>query len=116
MSFQSIILIMAVVILLILLIIIGISISLSQNKIPWPPVVGDCPDYWLDKGANGSMCVVNKNRDNIGNATSPMDFNIPTFKGSQGACAKYNWANTNGVSWDGITYGVPNPCINSLSL
>jgi hypothetical protein len=33
-----------------------------------------------------------------------------TFTGSTGACNKRNWSTFNGISWDGITYGVNNPC------
>ena len=113
-SFQTITLIIAIVILLILLIVIGINIGTAQSKMPWPPVVGDCPDYWLDIGVNGSQCVVNINQDNKGKATSPMDFSGSTYQGSGAACAKYTWANTNNVSWDGITYGVTNPCAKLL--
>lgn len=110
-SIQSIIMTSAVVILLIILITIGINISMAQNKQAWPPVTGKCPDYWLDLGKDGSQCVVNTRNDNAGAATSPMNFNTSTFMGSTGNCAKYNWATSNNVSWDGITYGVPNPCI-----
>ena len=108
---QSIILTLAIVILLIILIVIGININMSQNKQTWPPVTGDCPDYWLDRGAGGSKCEVNAKKDNIGLATSPMDFSLPIYSGSNCDCIKYTLANNNKVSWDGITYGVPNPCI-----
>jgi hypothetical protein len=110
-SVQSIILTLAIVILLIILIVIGINISISQNKQTWPPVTGDCPDYWLDRGKGGSQCVVNAKKNNLGLARSPMDFSLPIYSGSNGPCVKYTWANKNKVSWDGITYGVPNPCI-----
>ena len=33
-----------------------------------------------------------------------------TFTGTNGACHKRDWATANGISWDGITYGVNNPC------
>jgi hypothetical protein len=33
-----------------------------------------------------------------------------TFTGTNGACNKRNWATFNDISWDGITYGVSNPC------
>ena len=33
-----------------------------------------------------------------------------TFTGTNGACHKRDWATANGISWDGITYGVSNPC------
>jgi hypothetical protein len=39
-----------------------------------------------------------------------MNFNTSAFTGSQGACNKYNWATKCNVTWDGITYGVSNPC------
>ena len=58
-TIQSIILTLAIAILLIILIVIGINISMSQNKQTWPPVTGDCPDYWVDQGKGGSKCVVN---------------------------------------------------------
>jgi hypothetical protein len=35
------------------------------------------------------------------------------YSGEDGLCNKYNWANTCGVTWDGITYGVKNPCDKS---
>lgn len=114
-SFQTITLITAIVILLILLIVIGINIGTAQTSIPWPPVVGDCPDYWIDIGVSGSKCVVNTNQDNKGTAVSPMDFSGSTYQGSGAACAKYTWAKDNNVSWDGITYGVSNPCETFLA-
>lgn len=112
MSFQSIVLTLAVVLLLIILIVIGVNINMAQNKQPWPPSVGVCPDYWMDLGTGGSQCTVNIKNDNLGISTSPMDFSGAAYQGSGGACAKYNWAISKKVSWDGITYGVPNPCIN----
>ena len=42
-----------------------------------------------------------------------MDFTTSSFTGSDGLCSKYNWANNCGVTWDGITYGVKNPCDTS---
>ena len=33
-----------------------------------------------------------------------------TFTGTNGACHKRDWATAHGISWDGITYGVSNPC------
>ena len=113
-SFQKIILIIAIVILIISLVIIGLALSFSADK-HWPPMVPDCPDYWImDGSGNNTTC---KNIKDLG--TCPpnngeqhliMNFNNPPYTGIQGACSKYNWANNCGVSWDGITYGVPNPC------
>jgi hypothetical protein len=39
-----------------------------------------------------------------------MNFNQSPFTDDDGDCAKYNWANSCKVTWDGITSGVKNPC------
>lgn len=39
-----------------------------------------------------------------------MNFNTPTYAGSQGNCNKSAWANNCGVTWDGITYGTTQRC------
>ena len=113
-SFQKIVLIIAVVILILLLIFIGITLKNSKSNQSWPPVTGDCPDYWVDMSGNGAQCV-NKLRlgtCNIPTAASQnaMNFTANTFAGSNGTCAKYTWAQGCGVTWDGITSGVSNPC------
>ena len=109
-TFQSITVIIAIVILIIILIIVGIALVQGKKKAVWPPVIGDCPDYWLDLSGNGAACMVNAQKVNQGTATVPMNFTLPTFSGSNGPCAKYTWAIQNNVSWDGLTYGVANPC------
>ena len=86
----------------------------------------------------GSQCVgtedIEHNGMNLGNGNYPLTANTTitglkitdpvnlsgtitgangttyTFTGSNGACNKRNWADFNGISWDGITYGVNNPC------
>ena len=111
-SFQKNVLIGALVILIVTLLIIGITIKQTKNE-QWPPIIGDCPDYWIDLSGNGGQCV---NVKDLGTCKSTsqghftQDFTSPAFTGSNGLCSKYNWANNCGVSWDGITYGVPNPC------
>lgn len=110
MSFQKIVIYVALAILVILLVIIGINMHAASKDVVWPPMVGDCPDYWHDEGSKGSKCVVNTDDVNKGNASSPKNFNIVPFNTSGGDCAKYRWATSNDVSWDGITYGVSNPC------
>lgn len=114
-SFQKIILIIAVIILIITLVFIGVVLSYSKNSTTWPPLVPECPDYWIMDPSNN--CVNTK-----GLGTCPpksgqqhliVNFNTPTYTGDNGLCAKYTWANNCGVSWDGITYGVDNPCTTS---
>jgi len=117
MNFQKIILIIAIVILMITLVFIGYALYNSSLQEQWPPLIGDCPDYWVDMSGNGGQCVNNLrlgtcNIPTAGNQNA-MDFTSNTFAGSNGTCAKYTWAKGCGVTWDGITSGVPNPCIKN---
>ena len=57
MNFQSIVLTIAVVLLIICMILIGIALAKSKNTQQWPPLIGDCPDYWVDMSNNGAQCV-----------------------------------------------------------
>ena len=117
MNFQTIILTIAVIGLIVLLVVIGIALANSNSSIVWPPVVGSCPDYWLDLKGDGAQC---QNVKNLGNANSTncktMDFTQSIYTDSEnGTCNKYKWANACNVTWDGITYGVKNPCDTSSS-
>jgi hypothetical protein len=111
-SFQKIILIVALIILILCLVFIGVTLGYSKNNTQWPPLIPQCPDYWfMDPSSN---CV---NIRNLGTCSPQsgkkhliMNFNTPAYTGSNGNCAKYTWANNCNVSWDGITYGVNNPC------
>ena len=111
-SFQKILLALAIIGLIILLVIIGLSLSKSSSKMVWPPVVGSCPDYWIDLKGNGEACY---NAKNLGKCNLPtkdnqnvMNFNVSPFNSTDGLCRKYQWANNCGVTWDGINYGVSN--------
>jgi len=108
-SFQKMVLMIALVILLIVLLLIGISLMAAKSNQDWPPMVPDCPDWWIGDGSgNMSHCV---NVKNLGNCDKKsMNFNTPVFTGDNRSCAKYKWAQKCRVAWDGITYGVENPC------
>lgn len=122
-SFQKTTLVVAIIILIISLVFIGVVLKTSISSQKWPPMLGDCPDYWVDLGKNGSKCY---NPQKIGSCNIPtqsnkntMDFTTDVFTGDDGACNKKKWADrcskssSNGmstVSWDGITYGVTDPC------
>ncbi len=114
MAFQKVILTIATISLIIILIIIGMSLSSASAENSWPPIVGECPDYWIDMSGNGEACYNSKSlgKCNIPSEGNPntMNFNQSPFTGSGGECNKYNWANNCGVTWDGISYGVKNPC------
>ena len=117
-SFQKMVIICAIVILLISLLIIGIALIKSKKSV-WPPNVSACPDWWVMDGSGNQQKCINVKDLGIckaqGNTPHQvMDFNTSSFTGSSGTCNKYTWANNCKVTWDGITYGVDNPC-NSTS-
>ena len=113
-GFQKIVLFSAIVMLIISLIMIGMALSQTTSQ-QWPPMTPQCPDYWaIDGSGNNATCVNVKNLGTCppsnGKKHLRMNFNNPAFTGSNELCAKYTWATKCGVSWDGITYGVSNPC------
>lgn len=118
-SFQKIIVIIAIVLLIICLIFIGMALIKSKNSSQWPPIIGECPDYWVDTSGNGANCVNVRKLGTCttgGNGASPsdsvmaMNFTVAPYIGSNSKCAKYTWANRCGITWDGITSGITNPC------
>jgi hypothetical protein len=119
MSFQKIVLTIAVILLIISLIVIAVSLGQAKQNEQWPPLVGDCPDYWVDLSGNGAKCV---NTHSLGKCNIPtqgqdnsMDFTGSLFTGSNGTCAKYGWATGCNVTWDGITSGISNPCVTDTT-
>jgi hypothetical protein len=107
-NFQRIILMIAALIFIISLSLIAYSMHKSHNNPVWPPVVGQCPDYWIDLSGNGDNC---SNVMNLGTCNlKKMNFDVAPYTGAGGACAKYKWAVGCNVTWDGITSGVQNPC------
>ena len=114
MTFQKMVLTIATILLIIILVMIGISLSRASEKDNWPPIVGKCPDFWVDMSGNGEACF---NSHNLGTCNIPSNknkntknFNELPFKGVNGDCYKYKWAKQCNVTWDGITSGVINPC------
>lgn len=112
-GFQKIVLIVATIVLIVTLIFVGVTLGSSDET--WPPSVPDCPDWWVADGSgNNSMCVNVKDLGvcpaQSGKKHQVMNFSSSMFTGDNGSCAKYTWANNCKVSWDGITYGVENPC------
>jgi hypothetical protein len=114
MNFQKIVLTMATVLLITILVVIGIFLSKASIEQTWPPIIGECPDYWIDMSGNGEACF---NSKSLGRCNIPSDSNLNTmnfnqspFTGDNGNCSKYNWATSCKVTWDGITSGIKNPC------
>ena len=126
-GFQKSVLIIAVIILIIILIVIGYLLVKSPANQTWPPLIGQCPDYWVDFSGNGANCVnVKSLGDCSGNMNCPnainntpssgMNFNTNSFTNAQtGLCNKYIWASTNGITWDGVWPDYPSPCSSTTS-
>lgn len=121
-GFQKIVLFSAIIILIIVLVVIGTVLANGKSQATWPPMVAQCPDYWgitgLDTSGNSlAKCVNIKDLGSCpaasGDKHLTMDFNGSVYTGANGDCAKYTWANKCNVTWDGITYGVNNPCQTS---
>lgn len=117
MIFQKIVLTIATILLIVILVVIGVSLSKASVEDTWPPIVGECPDYWVDMSGNGEACF---NSHSLGRCNIPsegekgtMNFNQSPFTGDNGLCSKYNWATSCQITWDGITSGVKNPCDTS---
>lgn len=118
MDSTNITIIIVAVILVILLLYVAFSMKKSNNT-NWPPSVSKCPDFWVDvsTAGDGSKCI---NPHHIGTCNLPSkgndnekNFDVAPFNDDDGNCQKYRWATKCNVSWDGITYGVTNPCSNS---
>ena len=60
-TFQRFVLIVAIIILILLLLFIGFTLYKARKEI-WPPLIGDCPDYWIDISGNGSQWHLPSNR------------------------------------------------------
>lgn len=100
--FQNTVLTIAVIILIIVLVMIGRTLYVTRNSAVFPPVVSDCPDYWLDKSdGDSSNC---ENIKDLGTCNQKtMDFSSSLWTGPEGLCRKQQWAKKCDLTWDGIT-------------
>jgi len=105
--YQKVVLGIAIVLLIASYIMIFFTLVDSNKK--WPPSVAKCPDFWTYV-SNGDYC--DSNSDGLNNLDSSNISRYPlTGKLSKRTkCQKYNWSKTNGISWDGLSYGVKNSC------
>ena len=122
-GFQKIVLTVAIIVFILLLIFIGSVLYQNKYGSAFPPIVSNCPDYWLDMeedtgtnqdGDNSKTKVKCFNAKNLGNKSCQkvMDFSSDMWSGSDGACRKYKWAKACDLTWDGIT-NKDNICNNS---
>lgn len=76
---------------------------------------GCCSDGTAKSDADGTNCKIkcyNDPRYHLGTVSAAcpsipleMDFSTPNYLGNNGFCAKQKWANSCGLTWDGITNG-----------
>ena len=105
-SFQDIVINIAIFFFIITIVIIGVSLYRNKASFSYPPVVADCPDYWIDSSVgNGSNC---QNKKNLGKSSCEknMDFSTSNWSGDRGLCNKARWAKSCDLTWDGITTNV----------
>ena len=103
MNFQTLTIFVASIILILLLTFIGYSLYNNRKNQNFPPVIGECPDYWI---SNNNEC---SNPHNLGRCTGPKSFNTKDYMGEGGNCMKSKWAKNCNLTWQGITNN-PNIC------
>jgi hypothetical protein len=116
-GFQKVTVIITLIILLVVFIFIWGSLAYATKDVSTAPIVAQCPDFWeIEETQTGPKCV---NIQDLGTCPAAsgdehllLDFNSGNFTDN---CAKYTWANNCNVAWDGLTYGVVNPCTTSTS-
>ena len=92
------------------MIIVAFVIKRNRYGAIFPPVVGECPDYW-SASQKGSHTVCHNalglgdttNCPNVARKGSTMVFSGPQWAGQKGVCNKARWANKCGMAWDGIS-------------
>lgn len=102
-SFQNIVLSVAGIILIIFITFIGVFIYRNKNTVAYPPVLAQCPDYWVNQMSDGQNSCLNVK--NLGSSTCGKNksFNTSEWKGKGGLCNKSKWARSCNLTWDGIT-------------
>jgi hypothetical protein len=135
MKFQLVVIIILGILLIITLIAFYYIATSSGNNIKFPPSIPICPDYYyqttssdknkirctamstmMDKlnsriTADTTLNTNDNKNDQRANCINP-EFPPHFYTGTRANCNKYNW--TKGCysipAWEGITYGVRNPC------
>lgn len=101
-TFQNIVIAVATILLVSVLTFIGVTLYSKKKHSAFPPVLAECPDYWLDMSDDKTKKCVNSKNLGTCNKES-MDFSGPFWAGSSGLCHKYKWARECNLAWDGIT-------------
>jgi hypothetical protein len=118
--FYIVVLSIATIILILILTYVGIQMSDKQSaSTSFPPVANTCPDYWNLATDKKSCLVQSSGRNSISNfkqetvkagysapSGSPqIDFTDAGWSadGNSATCAQKKWAESQSITWDGIT-------------
>ena len=117
-GFQKIALMITLVILLAIFVFIAGSLVYASKNVVNTPILPQCPDFWeIEETETGPKCINVQNLGTCPAATGDtyltVDFNSGNYTDN---CAKYTWANNCNIAWDGLTYGVDNPCTTTASV
>lgn len=102
-SFQSIVLSVAGIILAIFIVFIGIFLYRNRSNLAYPPVVAQCPDYWLNQMSDGQNTCLNVKNLGSSSCGKNKSFSTSEWNGKRGLCNKSKWARSCNLAWDGIT-------------
>jgi hypothetical protein len=115
-NYNKTVLVVASVLLIFGLVIIGFFITSTQKNSTYPPVIGDCPDYWdVGYDSNKKKICTNRRSINSGLASPPAAaaddcraYPVALFSASGTSdndiiCEKNKWAKRCNIHWDGIT-------------
>jgi len=97
MNFQRLVIIVAMIIIILMLTFVGYILHKDKKNMKFPPVIGDCPDYWISEN---NLCI---NPHKIGPCLGPIDFSTTLYQGDNGNCEKSKKARNCKLSWQGIT-------------
>jgi hypothetical protein len=122
-SFQITVLAIAAIVLIIILAVMGVTLGKLKNKLVYPPIANQCPDYWRVASDNTSCTIPIKGNLNAGtiyNSSGSVSFTNPVPGYNDGnntinftdpgwvlnnsaVCNQKLWATQYGVGWDGVT-------------
>ena len=111
MNFQKSVMMVAIVLLVICLIMIGIAMYNNHYSTDFPPIVADCPDYWIERPSETPDQSICYNVKNLGRSEceKTKDFSGSLWTGNEGTCNKFRWATSCDLTWDGVT-NKTDPC------
>lgn len=98
------------VVLILILTVMGVTLHYSNDDVAFPPKLGNCPDFYVEKadGTCEDVKGLSNGRTFHGQQCALPDFSGDAFKAPglgplSGICKKKRWAKKCEVPWDGIT-------------